>query len=733
MRGSTTRNNKNAKPRNSANAKNPKNRRSSFSRSPKIQRKKSIKLESMEQRQKSNEEKVKYSKYGYEETVQIEKELAKRRYMLRRMKQNVRQEYRMLLEIEKIDLERELGKLGILNSEGGEGHVGLKEKIRKYEQKRSYIMKQITFIEKIVMDSSFSKSVETDVISDKDINMLTFRDDDSQNVDVTNRSVIKDEMEKRKNLEYHVPCGNTFVNIVKYKDVQMYRNLLKRKQDVEIIQEKVKKLALRRDILKEDLKNELEKKSPKRDTVKRLKTELKEVSNVINENHKRCRFIFPNAEEQHLLDLRHRINEAESVLRPSGAYCVCIIDKSSNKQQTLVLPVLPGTTVQELKDQICFETKNSIPSSVQILKCIDSKTHSQELIEMENWRSISFYNLTPDFSISEENGEAAMVAYNDIIENDINTNTTWLNNADIRENDQHYKNLSIILRALEHGGRVLRYFAMILLKMRNVSENTGGNRVDIYLDLFYDYRSLLTGRPVETLKQRISLMTEEEKKQFHNSLFKSFLAEPCLDRVDLTKFDIASVRLSFNHRDETDLIESITSVKELFQTLSLTYDREDGTEIDPETCFRMLEYSMIASQIEQFAANPIRRKQQVLVDRCLSKPLIGLNYEEAMKKLKRYIKHTVSEKTYLDRKFTRALTYEEQEQEVLNGNSLERELAEIMSEENLRKMHHNYRFDQICIYLTTTKNEINSKINICEKGIKELNDATFALGPATQQ
>ena len=84
---------------------------------------------------------------------------------------------------------------------------------------------------------------------------------------------------------------------------------------------------------------------------------------------------------------------------------------------------------------------------------------------------------------------------------------------------------------------------------------------------------------------------------------------------------------------------------------------------------------MIASQIEQFAANPIRRKQQVLVDRCLSKPLIGLNYEEAMKKLKRYIKHTVSEKTYLDRKFTRALTYEEQEQEVLNGNSLERELA----------------------------------------------------------
>ena len=147
----------------------------------------------------------------------------------------------------------------------------------------------------------------------------------------------------------------------------------------------------------------------------------------------------------------------------------------------------------------------------------------------------------------------------------------------------------------------------------------------------------------------------------------------------------------------------------------------------------MLEYSMIASQIEQFAANPIRRKQQVLVDRCLSKPLIGLNYEEAMKKLKRYIKHTVSEKTYLDRKFTRALTYEEQEQEVLNGNSLERELAEIMSEENLRKMHHNYRFDQICIYLTTTKNEINSKINICEKGIKELNDATFALGPATQQ
>ena len=69
----------------------------------------------------------------------------------------------------------------------------------------------------------------------------------------------------------------------------------------------------------------------------------------------------------------------------------------------------------------------------------------------------------------------------------------------------------------------------------------------------------------------------------------------------------------------------------------------------------------------------------------------------------------------------------------MNGNSLERELAEIMSEENLRKMHHNYRFDQICIYLTTTKNEINSKINICEKGIKELNDATFALGPATQQ
>eukprot|EP00943_MAST-04B_sp_MAST-4B-sp1_P009040 g9040.t1 len=237
-------------------------------------------------------------------------------------------------------------------------------------------------------------------------------------------------------------------------------------------------------------------------------------------------------------------------------------------------------------------------------------------------------------------------------------------------------------------------------------------------------------------------MTDEEKKEFHELSFKSLLANPNLEQADIVKFDIASVRLSFGDTNITKSGENGSqredALRHLFKILSLNYELPDGGGYgDDENIFerrlRRLEFAMVAAQIEHFAANPVRRKQQILVDKCLSKKLVGLNYEEAMKKLKRYIKHTIFQKTYLDRKFTKALTYEEQEQEILKGNSLERDLAGLLSEEAVEKLYHKYRFDQICVYLTTTKKEISSKINACEKGMKDLKDAIFALGPATQQ
>ena len=97
-----------------------------------------------------------------------------------------------------------------------------------------------------------------------------------------------------------------------------------------------------------------------------------------------------------------------------------------------------------------------------------------------------------------------------------------------------------------------------------------------------------------------------------------------------------------------------------------------------ERMLRALEFATIASHVAQFATDPIRRREQEKVDRHLTQPLFGENYENSIKMLKRYIKETIFNKTYLDRKFCKCLTYEEQEQEILRGKSLERELAEII-------------------------------------------------------
>ena len=51
-----------------------------------------ITRETHEDRIKREKDLVSYSPYGYKDTVKIENELGKRRYLLRRMKQNVRQE-----------------------------------------------------------------------------------------------------------------------------------------------------------------------------------------------------------------------------------------------------------------------------------------------------------------------------------------------------------------------------------------------------------------------------------------------------------------------------------------------------------------------------------------------------------------------------------------------------------------------------------------------------------------
>ena len=175
--------------------------------------------------------------------------------------------------------------------------------------------------------------------------------------------------------------------------------------------------------------------------------------------------------------------------------------------------------------------------------------------------NISFYNLTPDFGISKENGEAAMSMYNDIVENDINTNKTWLNDSFARENDTHYKNLSIILHALEKGGRVLRYCTMLLLKMRNVSENTAGMRLELYMDLFYDYFALLTGESAEVKKQEISLMTERERQDFHNSRFIGFLDENCKNTTELVNFDVASVRQCFKYEVVNSNVDVVSAFR----------------------------------------------------------------------------------------------------------------------------------------------------------------------------
>ena len=53
-----------------------------------------ITRETHEDRIKREKDLVSYSPYGYKDTVKIENELGKRRYLLRRMKQNVRQEFR---------------------------------------------------------------------------------------------------------------------------------------------------------------------------------------------------------------------------------------------------------------------------------------------------------------------------------------------------------------------------------------------------------------------------------------------------------------------------------------------------------------------------------------------------------------------------------------------------------------------------------------------------------------
>ena len=103
------------------------------------------------------------------------------------------------------------------------------------------------------------------------------------------------------------------------------------------------------------------------------------------------------------------------------------------------------------------------------------------------------------------------------------------------------------------------------------------------------------------------------------------------------------------------------------------------------------------------------------------------------KNAKGYIKETIFNKTYLARKFCKCLTYEEQEQEILRGKSLERELAEINSDDDVKEMYENYHFNKICVFLTTTKKEISLRINKCEATIKDLSKTILSLGPATQQ
>ena len=82
-----------------------------------------ITVDTHEDQIKREKDLVSYSPYGYKDTVNIENELGKRRYMLRRMKQNVRQEYRHSSVIyggidqkERIELKEHLFRICIIHN-----------------------------------------------------------------------------------------------------------------------------------------------------------------------------------------------------------------------------------------------------------------------------------------------------------------------------------------------------------------------------------------------------------------------------------------------------------------------------------------------------------------------------------------------------------------------------------------------------------------------------------------
>jgi hypothetical protein len=439
------------------------------------------------------------------------------------------------------------------------------------------------------------------------------------------------------------------------------------------------------------------------------------------------------ADEDSPVNLFQELDELEllkdkfSPIANLGGYCICVVDKTSKKPRSWVVPVLPTTTVEELKTMLFTEYHCQVPLSAQVLKCSGTAQYGEELLVMKNFRSMSSYNITPDLGVSEENGTISMASYNDIVETEINTNEAWRKDPELTIDDLHYANLGVILRALENGGRALRYYTNLLLQMRNCSENTKGIRGSVYMDLFYDCLAMSQNKTLDEKLREIGLMTDEEKLVFDAHHVLEIKTVLTIDNCSLATYDIASVRKMFVDDDDESLLK-------ILEKNSLIPKGPVTKESKPYDFHRrMLEFAIISKKVEEFSNSSARRQQEEAIGECLSHQLVGPKYELAVLNLRRYIKETLNEKTYNARKFLNNLSYEEREEQILRNESVELDKADVHSPLSLEIFYSKYGFNKIQVFLSTSINEIGKEIFSSEAKIKSLSKNVHALGPSSQQ